>query len=99
MVCEEYEVGCWLGACLSSFFLFLAGIGIFTRPCWTQVSLASNGTVSRSKALSLASSEIESIFGLEPSLDLIAYEGGGYGDFESKVVGVISPKLGSVDVL
>lgn len=92
------DVG-WVRVFLLFLFLFLAGIGIFTRPCWTQVSLASNGTVSRSKALSLASSEIESIFGLEPSLDLIAYEGGGYGDFESKVVGVISPKLGSVDVL
>lgn len=61
--------------------------------------MASNGTISRSTALSLASSEIENIFGVEPSGDLVAYHGGDFAQFESKVAAVISPKLKYVDLL
>lgn len=64
-----------------------------------QVALASNGTIEKTKALSLASSEIEKIFDIEPSEDLVAYHGGDFSHFESKVAAIISPKLKYVDVL
>lgn len=62
------------------------------------MSLASNGTISASKALALASSELESIFGIKHSMDLVAYNGGEYAEFATKVAGVIRPELGYVDI-
>ncbi|KAF8306724.1 hypothetical protein DL93DRAFT_2088555 [Clavulina sp. PMI_390] len=63
------------------------------------VSLASNGTIDKRTALAMASSEVEAIFGIPPSTDIVAYKGGDFAQFESKVVAVVSPQLGYVDVL
>ncbi|KAF5323787.1 hypothetical protein D9619_012926 [Psilocybe cf. subviscida] len=57
-------------------------------------SLDSNGTISRTKALSLVSTNLHKALGYErPKYsipDIVMYHGGGILDFQSKVVGVIS---------
>ncbi|KAF8306725.1 hypothetical protein DL93DRAFT_213956 [Clavulina sp. PMI_390] len=63
------------------------------------VSLASNGTITQRQALAMASSEIDAIFGVEASTELVAYHGGDFTQFESKVVAIVSPQLGHVDIL
>ncbi|KAF8967351.1 hypothetical protein BDZ97DRAFT_1938242 [Flammula alnicola] len=57
-------------------------------------ALESNGTISKSQALALASTNLHKALGLVRPLfsipDLVMYRGGGLLDFESKVVGVMS---------
>lgn len=63
--------------------------------------LDSNGTISEQQALELISTNIEKLVGLkidDASRDLVAVKGGGLLSFEGKVVGVASPRRGTVDI-
>lgn len=61
--------------------------------------MESNGTLSRSEAIALGSSNIETLLGLEAQEDLVAYHGGDIFDLSSRVAAVISPKRGFVDLM
>ena len=57
--------------------------------------------MTRAEILALASTNLERLLGLEtdPQLsDLVATEQGDLLDFEGKVVGIISPRKGVVDL-
>ena len=63
--------------------------------------MEAGGDISRTEALALASTNLEKLLGVEVDTslaDLIATEAGDIFDFESKVVGVISPRKGAVDL-
>lgn len=64
-----------------------------------QAALEANGTISKSEAISLGSSNLETILGLEPQDDLVAYRGGDFSQLESKPVAVLSAKREQVDLL
>jgi len=60
--------------------------------------LESNGALGRAEVLALASSNLETLLGVEESnSDLVATRGG--SDFEGKVVAVISPLSESVNLI
>jgi len=65
-------------------------------------ALESNGTIHKSQAFALASSNLERALGLTRDRfempDLVMYQGGGVFDFESKVVGVISAARRVIDL-
>ncbi|KAL1744952.1 hypothetical protein HDZ31DRAFT_37449 [Schizophyllum fasciatum] len=61
--------------------------------------LESDGRLSKEDVLALASTDMEKLLGVKPSGDLVATRGGGILDFGSKVVGVVSPERGVVDLL
>jgi len=65
--------------------------------------LEGNGEITHSRATALVSSNIEKLLtgSVAPvnTVDLVALEGGGIFDSESKVVAVISPLQQSVDIL
>ena len=66
-----------------------------------QAALESPKEITRTQALALASTNLEKLLGLnvEPELsDLVATEYGDLLDFGSKVVGVIAPRKGAVDL-
>ena len=75
-----------------------AGNYVYPRIFETQAALESNGTLSRAEAISLGSSNIETLLGLEPQYDLVAYTGGDMFELSSRVAAVISPKRGFVDI-
>lgn len=57
------------------------------------------GNISTSEVLTLASVNLERLLGLRnPVTDLVAVENGCILDFEGRVVGVISPMRGVVDL-
>ncbi|KJA17908.1 hypothetical protein HYPSUDRAFT_205764 [Hypholoma sublateritium FD-334 SS-4] len=66
------------------------------------VALESNGTISKSQALALASTNLHKALGLRrPRFsipDLVLYRGGNVLDFDSKPVGVISAEAGTVEM-
>ncbi|KAH7929866.1 composite domain of metallo-dependent hydrolase [Leucogyrophana mollusca] len=65
------------------------------------VSLDSRGAIGMGDALAMASSNIETLLGVqsEPAYgDLVATSGGELLSFEGKVVAIISPRLASVDI-
>lgn len=65
-----------------------------------QAALEADGALSRSDAIALASVNLEKLLGLKkPVSDLVAVKSGSLLDFEGKVVGVISPGRGVVDLL
>ena len=56
--------------------------------------------MSRAEALALASVNLEKLLGLNPDpADWVATRGGTLLDFESRVVALISPRRGVVDVV
>lgn len=65
--------------------------------------IESGGRISRSEALSLASTNTETLLGVSAadalSGDLVATAGGDLLDFESKVVAIISSRRGQVEML
>jgi len=64
-----------------------------------QVALEANGALSKSDAIALASVNLERLLGVRnPINDLVAVKGGTLLDFGGKVVGVISPQRGVVDL-
>ncbi|KDQ64250.1 hypothetical protein JAAARDRAFT_64138 [Jaapia argillacea MUCL 33604] len=66
-------------------------------------ALESNGRIDRREAFALATTNLEELLGVKDMFDdradLVAYEGGGVFDLSSKVVAVLSPQRGVVDVL
>ena len=67
-----------------------------------QAALESGGEISQEDALALASVNVEKLLGVDVAdaeSDLIATHGGDPLEFSSKVVGVISPRRGVVDLL
>ncbi|KAL5495679.1 hypothetical protein ACEPAI_1142 [Sanghuangporus weigelae] len=85
-------------------------VGIGVEEAWSVrntrfdvpwAALESSGKISKSQALALASTNLEKLLGLDidPELsDLVVTEKGDLFDFEGKVVGVISPRKGTVDL-
>jgi len=67
-----------------------------------QAKLESNGKISENQAYRLVSTDLEQLLGLrgvdEEISDLVAFDGGNVFDLSSKVVGVISPGRGLVDL-
>jgi hypothetical protein len=65
-----------------------------------QLALSSNGTIDRTTALALATTNVEKALGIHDNMpqDLVAYAGGDIFDFEAKVVAAISAQLGRTDV-
>ncbi|KAF9474768.1 carbohydrate esterase family 9 protein [Pholiota conissans] len=63
-------------------------------------ALEANGALSKSDAIALASVNLERLLGFRRSVtDLVATKGGSLFDFEGKVVSVISPERGVVDLI
>ena len=66
-----------------------------------QAALEAAGQISQTQALALASYNLEKLLGLdfeEELSDLVATEGGDLLGFESKVVGIISPRRETVEL-
>jgi hypothetical protein len=65
--------------------------------------LESNGRINEQQAYSLASTNLEKLLGvinlIDENVDLVAYEGGSAFDLSSKVVAVLSPERGIVDLM
>ncbi|KAJ7154776.1 carbohydrate esterase family 9 protein [Mycena filopes] len=60
--------------------------------------LESNGALNRADVIALASTNLETLLGVEvPDTDLVAIKGG--TDFEGRVVAVISPRFTGVDLM
>ena len=68
-----------------------------------QLAIDAGGDISRAKAMAIGSTNIEKLLGgkVEAAAvqDLVATEGGDLLDFGSKVVAVLSPRRGSVNLL
>lgn len=68
-----------------------------------QASLESNGRIDQQKAYSLITTNLEKLLGVvnvpDDATDLVAYRGGSIFDLSSKVVAILSPERGGVDVL
>lgn len=69
-----------------------------------QVAIGTGGRLSKADTLALASTNLEKLLGgkggsAQYAHDLVATRGGDLLDFGSKVVAVISPKRGNVDLL
>uniref|UniRef100_A0A8H8CNE4 Amidohydrolase-related domain-containing protein n=1 Tax=Psilocybe cubensis TaxID=181762 RepID=A0A8H8CNE4_PSICU len=63
-------------------------------------ALEADGRLSPQDAIALASTNLESLLGVRvPNLDLVAVKGGSLLDFKGKVVGLISPGRGLVDLV
>ena len=61
----------------------------------------SDGRITVTEALNMASSNIEKLLGIKPQFvnqDLVVVSGGGPFSFESKAIGMISPRRGVVDL-
>lgn len=63
-------------------------------------AIESGGNINKDTAIALVSSNLEELLGLdvETEPELVAYQGGDILDFHSKVVAVVSPKRGHVDL-
>jgi len=66
-----------------------------------KASLDADGLLGKGDALALASTNFNKIFGLyddEFEDDLVVYEGGDVFSMESKVVGIVSPRMRQVEM-
>ncbi|KAJ3507229.1 hypothetical protein NLJ89_g6423 [Agrocybe chaxingu] len=75
--------------------------GRFTRFDVAWTALEANGTISKSEAIALASTNLHKALGYSPpqkTPDLVLYRGGDLFGFESKVVGVASARRGGVEM-
>jgi hypothetical protein len=73
----------------------------FLKPSSTQAALDSDGTLGKAKALALATTNLEKIFGFHEDPeddDLVAFQGGDMFSLESKVVAIVSPRAGHVEI-
>ncbi|KAK7692722.1 hypothetical protein QCA50_004355 [Cerrena zonata] len=75
-----------------------------TRFDLAWVAIGAGGRLSKADTIALASTNLEKLLGgggasAQAAHDLVATKGGDLLDFESKVVAVISPKRGTVDLL
>jgi hypothetical protein len=67
-----------------------------------QAALESDGKISKEQALALGSVNLEKLLGVPPSRssgDLVVTRGGTLLDFEAKVIGIIAPRRGFVDLI
>ncbi|KAJ2918066.1 hypothetical protein MD484_g2411, partial [Candolleomyces efflorescens] len=65
---------------------------------WT--SIEAHGRISKTQAIALATSNVEKLLGLKtPNTDLVAVKQTSLYDFTGKVVGVISPREGGVNLI
>lgn len=68
-----------------------------------KAKLESNGRIDDQQAYALATTNLEKLLGIinlqDETADLVAYDGGGAFDLSSKVVAVLSPERGIVDML
>lgn len=64
-----------------------------------QAALELDGTVSKTDAIALASSNLEKLLGLETQHDLVAYEGEDALSLSSRPVAVLSPARAFVELL
>jgi hypothetical protein len=67
--------------------------------CSAQAAIETGGKIGKKQAYALASSNIEKLLGAKPSRDLVVTHGGDLLDFNTKIVGVISPERGVVDLI
>lgn len=59
-----------------------------------------DGAISKADALALASVNLESLLGVEAEIgDLVVTKGGSVFDFEAKVIAIVSPQRGVVDLI
>ena len=67
-----------------------------------QATIEAGGRLSKTQALSLASVNTEKLLGVRPEVsmigDLVVTNGGDLLDFQSKIIAVISPSRGQVDL-
>jgi hypothetical protein len=94
-----------MGACADQFFFFSFVLTPRGTDGWNhmQAALEAGGRISKVQALALASTNLEQLLGCDPggasgTSDLVATRGGDLLSLESKVVGIISPRRGSVDL-
>jgi len=82
--------------------IYVAGSQLIIAVTYFQAALESNGHISESQAYQLATTNLEKLLGVreigEDASDLVVYEGGSMFELSSKVVGVISPVRGCVDL-
>ncbi|KAI0085133.1 carbohydrate esterase family 9 protein [Irpex rosettiformis] len=73
----------------------------YTRFDAAWAALEDGGSISRKEAIALVSTNLEKLFGISPkdNADLVATTGGGLFDYSSKVVAIISPRRGLVDII
>ena len=67
----------------------------------TLMQVAVENNLTHAQALSLVSSTVDSLLGIRirpADADLVATRGGGLLEFEGKVVGIVSPRVGGVDL-
>jgi hypothetical protein len=68
-----------------------------------QAAIESNGRLTRRDVYELASTNLENLMGLkgvdDDMADLVAYDGGSAFDLSSKVVAVLCPMRGVVDLM
>ncbi|KZS86725.1 carbohydrate esterase family 9 protein [Sistotremastrum niveocremeum HHB9708] len=65
----------------------------------TRAVLETDGFINKKQALSLVTTNIEKLFGLEAGSDLVAYRGGEYSDLSGVPVAILSKKGGFVDLM
>jgi hypothetical protein len=82
----------------SIYFQFKTSFSLFLFA--GQAALESNGTISKVEAISLVTTRLEYALGVNSAgpYEVVAYRGGSLFDFESKVVGVVSLRRGSVEI-
>ncbi|KAH0583360.1 hypothetical protein H2248_008989 [Termitomyces sp. 'cryptogamus'] len=61
-------------------------------------ALESNGTISKTQALQIATTNLDRALGVGRVQDIVAYRGGTMFDFESKVAGVVSMERGTIEI-
>ncbi|VDB83387.1 unnamed protein product [Peniophora sp. CBMAI 1063] len=68
---------------------------------WDAGWIALESNLTQAQALSLVSSNVDSLLGVRvrpQDADLVATQGGGFLEFQGKVVGILSPRVGGVDI-
>jgi hypothetical protein len=65
-----------------------------------QTAIEAHGGISKTQAIALATSNVEKLLGLKtPNTDLVAVKRTSLYDFTGKVVAVISPREGGVNLI
>lgn len=65
-----------------------------------QAAIEADGALSKADALALASVNLEGLLGIDAEIgDLVVTKGGSIFDFEAKVIGIVSPQRGVVDLI
>lgn len=71
-----------------------------SRRSYSQTAIEAHGKISKTQAIALATVNVERLLGLRtPNTDLVAVKQTSLYDFTGKVVGVISPREGGVNLI